>query len=221
MIKLGKNMYANGLKRVLDFLVASIALIFLSPLFLLLIILVRIKLGSPVFFIQIRPGLSEKPFKIYKFRSMVNHDQKNKRILSDEQRLTRFGRLLRSLSMDELPELINVIRGDMSLVGPRPLLPDYLPYYSPQQRLRHNVRPGITGWAQINGRNTLSWKNKFELDIWYVKHCSFLLDCKIILFTLLKIIQREGINAAGHATMTRFDVEFQERHHLNKQKEIS
>lgn len=219
-IKPRKNMYSKWVKRILDFIVASIVLILLFPLLLLFAILVRIKLGSPIFFKQTRPGLHEKCFTIYKFRTMLDNRNEHHYLLPDEQRLTRFGRLLRNLSIDELPELVNVIKGQMSLVGPRPLLPEYLPYYSPEQRLRHNVRPGITGWAQINGRNRLSWDNKFELDNWYVKHCSFFLDSKIIFYTLFKIIKREGINAEGHATMTRLDLEFENKNSLTKSKEI-
>lgn len=198
-------------KRIFDFIAASIILILLSPIILLLSFLVRFFIGSPIIFRQLRPGLNEKPFYLYKFRTMLDTKDKQGCLLSDDKRLTKFGTLLRSLSLDELPEFINVLRGEMSLVGPRPLLIEYLPFYTPQQRLRHNVRPGITGWAQINGRNTLNWEEKFEFDVWYIKHSSFALDIKIILLTLIKIIKREGINAKGHATMTRFDLESKEK----------
>ncbi len=200
-------MYSKRIKRILDFFIAMILLVLFSPLFLVLFLLIRFYLGSPVIYRQIRPGIHEKPFCLFKFRTMQNRYDEQGKLLEDHERLTPFGRLLRSSSLDELPELINVLKGEMSLVGPRPLLMDYLPHYSPEQRERHHVRPGITGYAQINGRNTLSWKNKFELDIWYVKNCSFLLDCKIIFLTMIKTLKREGINALGQATMTRFDDE--------------
>lgn len=200
-------MYYQLSKRLFD-VAASITILFiLSPVIILLCILIRIFMGSPIFFKQSRPGLHEQPFYVYKFRTMLNAKNTAGHLLSDEDRLTPFGRLLRSSSLDELPELINVIKGDMSLVGPRPLLMEYLPYYSEEQRLRHSIRPGITGWAQINGRNTLSWKKKFEFDIDYVKHATFSVDIKILFLTIIKIIKREGISAAGHATMTRFDLE--------------
>lgn len=204
-------MYSQYFKRILDFSVASILLLILAPLFLLLFLLVRFCLGAPVFFRQQRPGLNEKPFYIFKFRTMLDKRDKKGQLLSDAQRLTPFGSLLRSLSMDELPELINILKGEMSLVGPRPLLMEYLPFYSETQKKRHLMRPGITGWAQVNGRNTLGWNDKFDLDLWYVKNCSFALDCKIIFLTLVKIIRREGINAIGEATMTRFDLEVKQK----------
>lgn len=190
-----------------DFVFALLLLITLLPFFIFFMIAIRIFLGSPVFFRQLRPGLQSKPFELYKFRTMSNHRDHFGNLLSDEKRLTRFGKFLRSCSIDELPELFNILKGDMSFVGPRPLLMDYLPYYNAEQKKRHNVRPGLTGWAQINGRNSLSWKKKFELDGWYADNCSFFLDVKIILLTIVKIIKREGINAEGHATMTRFDDE--------------
>ncbi len=190
-------------------MVASTLLVILSPFLLLLCVLVYLFLGSPIIFKQQRPGLHEKPFFLYKFRTMLDAKDSNGNLLSDAERLTRFGRLLRMLSLDELPELINILKGEMSLVGPRPLLMEYLPYYSCRERLRHSVRPGITGWAQINGRNTLTWKKKFELDVWYVEHLSFRLDMEIIFKTIIKTINREGITAVGHATMTRFDKENQ------------
>lgn len=168
--------------------------------------MVRIFLGSPILFKQQRPGLNEKLFTLYKFKTMRDIRDKNGNLLEDKDRLTKFGKILRSLSLDELPELINVLIGDMSLVGPRPLLMEYLPYYTEEQKLRHMVRPGITGWAQVNGRNHLTWKKKFECDIWYVKNYSFLIDVKIILITVVKIFKREGINAVGETTMSRFDL---------------
>jgi lipopolysaccharide/colanic/teichoic acid biosynthesis glycosyltransferase len=194
-------------KRIFDIVVAAGFLILFSPLILLLSLLVRIFMGSPILFSQRRPGLNEKAFYLYKFRTMLNTYDKRGEPLSDAQRLTRFGKFLRASSLDELPELFNVLKGEMSLVGPRPLLMEYLPYYSLKQRLRHRVRPGITGWAQIHGRNTLSWEKKFDLDVWYVEHGSFLLDIQILFKTVGKIFKREGIHAVGHATMNRFDVE--------------
>lgn len=204
-------MYYKFGKRIFDLVIASIMLMLLSPLLLLVALLVRIKLGTPVIFKQQRPGLNEKSFSLFKFRTMLNSKDNQGKLLSDQDRLTGFGSLLRSLSLDELPELINVIKGDMSLVGPRPLLVEYLPWYSDRQKCRHAVRPGITGWAQVNGRNALSWEHKFELDVWYVEHCSFMLDMKILCMTISKTIKREGINAAGQATMSRFDLEVQHK----------
>jgi lipopolysaccharide/colanic/teichoic acid biosynthesis glycosyltransferase len=199
--------YYNCSKRIFDVAAATAMLILLLPILLLLSLLVRIFIGSPVLFTQLRPGLNENIFKLYKFRTMRDSRDAAGCLLSDAQRMTKFGKLLRSLSLDELPELIKVIKGDMSLVGPRPLLVEYLPYYTTEQRIRHTIRPGISGWAQINGRNALSWKRKFELDIWYVNNASLLLDIKILCITVFKIFKREGISAAGHATMTRFDLE--------------
>lgn len=194
-------------KRIFDILAASTILLAILPLLFVIGLLVRIFIGSPILFRQSRPGMDEKIFKLYKFRTMRNLKDKKGNLLSDEKRLTRFGRLLRSLSLDELPELINVLKGEMSLVGPRPLLIEYLPHYTSEQRVRHHVKPGITGWAQINGRNSLSWQQKFELDIWYVKHACLALDIKIIFLTFMKVIKREGISAKHHATMPRFDSE--------------
>jgi lipopolysaccharide/colanic/teichoic acid biosynthesis glycosyltransferase len=191
-------------KRALDVAGAAAGLILLSPLLLLLAAVIRLKMGKHVFFTQVRPGYHGKPFTIYKFRTMANLTDAEGKLLPDDRRLTRFGRFLRSTSLDELPELWNVLRGDMSLVGPRPLLMHYLPLYNDHQRRRHEVKPGITGWAQVNGRNALSWEDRFHLDVWYVDHCSFLLDLKILLLTLLKTIRREGISAEGHATMPQF-----------------
>ncbi len=200
-------MYRERMKRVFD-IFGAIVLLFLSlPLLLLISILIRIFLGTPIIFKQLRPGLNEKPFYLYKFRTMREVKDKSGNMLDDAKRLTTFGKCLRSLSIDELPELINILKGEMSFVGPRPLLMEYLPFYTEEQRLRHSVLPGITGWAQVNGRNTLSWEKKFELDVWYVKHRSFFLDVKIILLTMIKVFKREGINAEGLATMSRFDFE--------------
>lgn len=180
------------------------ALGMLSPILLILAALVRFKLGSPVLFRQKRPGLGSVPFQMLKFRSMRDAVDAHGTTLPDAERLTSFGRLLRSTSLDELPGLWNVLVGNMSLVGPRPLLMEYLPLYSPEQARRHEVRPGITGWAQVNGRNALSWDEKFALDVWYVDHQSLWLDIKILFLTVLKVFKREGISAAGEATMPRF-----------------
>jgi sugar transferase EpsL len=175
-----------------------------SPLLGIIALLVRLQLGTPVLFKQVRPGLYGKPFTIYKFRTMTDARDKNGDLLPDAQRLTKLGRFLRSTSLDELPELWNVIKGDISLVGPRPLLMQYLDRYTPGQARRNKVKPGLTGWAQVNGRNAITWEKKFELDVWYVDHCSVFLDIRIILMTLLKVFQREGIAAAGEATMQEF-----------------
>ena len=181
-----------------------LGLIVLAPLFALVAIAVRVDVGSPVMFRQARPGLNGCPFKLIKFRTMRDACDSEGQTLPDEARLTRFGNFLRSTSLDELPELWNVVRGEMSLVGPRPLLMQYLPRYSARQARRHEVRPGITGWTQINGRNTLSWEEKFDLDIWYVENHSFILDLKILLKTLAKVFSRDGVSAQGHATMPEF-----------------
>ncbi|AJE21236.1 Bacterial sugar transferase family protein [Azotobacter chroococcum NCIMB 8003] len=192
------------LKRLFDLLVATTALLLLAPLLLVLAWLVRRRIGAPVLFRQLRPGLHGRPFALLKFRSMREALDERGRPLPDAERLTPFGRFLRASSLDELPELWNVLRGDMSLVGPRPLLMEYLPLYTPEQARRHAVRPGITGWAQVNGRNALSWEEKFRLDVWYVDHRSFRLDLRILLLTLKRVLAREGINAEGEATMARF-----------------
>ena len=192
------------MKRLLDFIAALLGLIALALPLLLLMALIRRKLGSPVFFAQVRPGMHGKPFKMVKFRSMTSERGTDGELLPDAERLTPFGRFLRSTSLDELPELCNVLKGDMSLVGPRPLLMEYLPLYSPEQARRHEVRPGITGWAQVNGRNAISWEDKFKLDVWYVDHCSLWLDIKILWLTVKKVLVREGISAAGEATMGKF-----------------
>lgn len=192
------------MKRTFDFLISFLLLVILSPVYLLLSLLVWLFLGWPVIFTQVRPGLHGKLFRLYKFRSMRDQRDDQGHLLPDEQRLTRFGRFLRSSSLDELPELFNVLKGDMSLVGPRPLLVQYLERYTPEQARRHEVRPGITGWAQVNGRNAITWEEKFALDVWYVDHRSFWLDIRILLMTLGKVFKREGISAAGSATAPEF-----------------
>jgi len=192
------------MKRLLDLFIAIPLLILLLPVMLTTALLVRIKLGSPVLFKQQRPGLHGKPFTLLKFRTMTNERDANGELLPDAVRLTSFGKALRRYSLDELPQLFNVIKGDMSLVGPRPLLMEYLNYYTPEQARRHEVKPGITGWAQVNGRNAISWEEKFALDVWYVDNWSFILDLKILWLTLLKVIKSEGINQPGQATMERF-----------------
>ena len=191
-------------KRLFDFSASLAALLLLSPVLLLLAVLVRVKIGSPVFFIQTRPGLHGQPFQMIKFRTMTNACREDGSLLPDVERLTRFCRFLRSTSLDELPELWNVLKGEMSLVGPRPLLMEYLPLYSPEQARRHEVKPGITGWAQVNGRNAISWEDKFQLDVWYVDHQSFWLDLKILLLTIKNVIYRQDINAAGDTAMPLF-----------------
>jgi sugar transferase EpsL len=191
-------------KRIFDFALALLALIILSPLIVYIAALVRTKLGSPVLFRQLRPGLGGVPFTIYKFRTMTNKRDAQGKLLPDGERLPRFGRFLRSTSLDELPELLNVLKSEMSIVGPRPLLMQYLGRYTPEQMRRHDIKPGVTGLAQINGRNVLSWEEKFALDTWYIDHYSFGLDLKIILLTVLKILRREGINQPGQATAEEF-----------------
>lgn len=191
-------------KRLFDMILSVSALVILSPVLVVLALLVRLKLGSPILFRQIRPGLNEKPFNMLKFRTMTDMFGADGVLLPDSERLTRFGRFLRASSLDELPELFNVLKGDMSLVGPRPLLMQYLERYSPEQARRHEVKPGITGWAQVNGRNAISWEEKFKLDVWYVAHWSLWLDIKIIILTIWKIIKREGISQPGQATMEEF-----------------
>lgn len=192
------------MKRLIDLIVSVLALALLAPVFLLLGLMIRLKLGSPVLFRQTRPGMNGQPFTMVKFRTMRNASDHHGAPLPDSERLTPFGRLLRSTSLDELPELWNVLKGDMSLVGPRPLLMEYLPLYSQEQHRRHEVRPGITGWAQVNGRNALCWEDKFKLDVWYVDNRTILLDLKILFLTVKKVFVREGISAAGEATMPRF-----------------
>jgi lipopolysaccharide/colanic/teichoic acid biosynthesis glycosyltransferase len=191
-------------KRLFDVLVSAAAMFILSPIFAALAVLVRIKLGRPVLFRQTRPGLHGQPFTVLKFRTMVEAVDANGSPLADAERLTAFGQFLRRWSLDELPELYNVVRGDMSLVGPRPLLMEYLPLYSAEQARRHEVRPGLTGWAQVNGRNAISWDRKFALDLWYVDHSSMLLDLKILWLTTRNVFTRHGISAEGEATMPKF-----------------
>lgn len=191
-------------KRLIDVTLASIALVLLLPLLALIAAAVRLDLGAPIVFRQARPGLGGQLFTLYKFRTMRDARDRDGALLPDAQRLTRFGRFLRSTSLDELPELFNVLRGEMSLIGPRPLLPEYLPLYSADQRRRHDVRPGITGWAQVNGRNDLSWPERFALDTYYVDHMSWRLDARILALTLLRVLRREGISQEGHATMEPF-----------------
>lgn len=183
---------------------AATGLLLCAPILAVIALLVRLKLGSTVLFRQQRPGLHGKPFTLYKFRTMTNARDANGNLLPDADRLTNFGRFLRRTSLDELPELINVLKGDMSLVGPRPLLMHYLDRYTPEQARRHEVQPGITGWAQINGRNAVSWEEKFRLDVWYVDHVSFWLDLKILFLTAWKVLRKEGISQAGYATMPEF-----------------
>lgn len=192
------------IKRIIDIVISFFALFMLSPVLLIVWVAVRISLGKPVFFKQLRPGLKCVPFEMVKFRTMNPGVTKEGSDLHDSLRVTRFGTLLRAASLDELPELWNVLKGDMSLVGPRPLLMEYLPLYSERQSRRHEVKPGITGWAQINGRNALSWEEKFDLDVWYVEHQSFWLDMKILALTIVKVFKREGISQEGHATMEKF-----------------
>lgn len=192
------------MKRVFDFVLALCGVLALALPLLVLIWLVRRKLGSPVFFRQVRPGLHGKPFEMVKFRTMTSERGPDGQLLPDVVRLTSFGRFLRAASLDELPELWNVLRGDMSLVGPRPLLMQYLPLYSAEQARRHEVRPGVTGWAQVNGRNAISWEDKFKLDVWYVDNQSLSLDIKILWLTVKKVLVRDGISGAGEATMSAF-----------------
>lgn len=194
----------NPLKRFLDIFAACALLLLLSPPLLILILIIRAKIGSPVFFTQVRPGQYGKPFRMIKFRTMTNARDPDGQLLPDAERLTPFGRFLRATSLDELPGLWAVIKGDMSLVGPRPLLMEYLPLYTPEQMRRHEILPGITGWAQVNGRNAISWEEKFALDVWYVDNQSLWLDIKILLLTVKKVFVREGISADGEATMSKF-----------------
>ena len=199
-----KGFYERFIKRPQDFILSLIALIVLSPVFLVLAILVRAKLGSPVIFKQERPGLNGRIFTLYKFRSMSDARDENGNLLPDEVRLTRFGKILRSTSLDELPELVNILKGDMSIVGPRPLLVRYLPLYNEHQARRHEVRPGFTGYAQVHGRNAITWEDKFDKDVYYVDHVSFLMDWKIIFRTVLTVLKREGISSSSSVTMEPF-----------------
>lgn len=197
-------MYAKYIKRILDFILSLLAIIVLSPILLIVAILVRTKLGSPIIFKQQRPGKDEKIFTLFKFRTMTDEKDENGKLLSDDVRLTKFGKLLRSTSLDELPELFNILKGDMSIVGPRPLLVKYLPLYNDEQKHRHDVCPGFTGYAQVNGRNALSWEDKFKLDVEYANSISFLLDIKIVLKTIKVVLCREGITSDTSITMEEF-----------------
>ncbi len=197
-------MYRLFFKRLLDIILSIVVLVLFSWLYVVLAILVRVKLGSPVLFTQDRPGKDEKIFKLYKFRSMTDKKDENGNLLPDEVRLTPFGKKLRSTSLDELPEFFNILKGDMSFVGPRPLLVKYLPLYNEEQKHRHDVRPGLTGWAQVNGRNLLSWEDKFEKDVYYARNVSFLLDLKIIFMTVAVVFNRSGITSETDATMETF-----------------
>ena len=198
-------MYLKIFKPLFDFILSLIGLIVLSPLFLVVFIALLINNHGKVFFLQDRPGKNEKIFKIIKFRTMNDKRDNEGNLLSDTKRLTAIGKIVRKTSLDEIPQLINVMKGDMSLIGPRPLLPEYLPLYSEEQRKRHLIKPGITGWAQINGRNAVEWKRKFEFDVWYVKNISLLLDLQIMFITLKKVAKLEGINREGEATNTTFN----------------
>ena len=192
------------MKRTFDLLVGLTGLLLLLPVFVGVAMLVRKRLGSPVLYSQVRPGLNGQPFRMIKFRTMTDQRGANGQLLSDAERLTPFGKFLRLTSLDELPELWNVVRGEMSLVGPRPLLMEYLPLYTAEQARRHEARPGITGWAQINGRNAIDWERRLELDVWYVDHASFLLDMKILVATFAKVVGRQGVSAPGEATVSKF-----------------
>jgi|SRR5690625_70543 len=192
------------MKRLFDFVVSLIAIIILSIPMLIVALIVRMKMGSPIIFTQKRPGLKGKPFYIYKFRTMTNETDKNGDLLPNEERITKSGQLIRKLSLDELPQLFNVLKGDISLVGPRPLLMEYLPLYNHEQARRHDVRPGITGWAQVNGRNAINWEERFELDVWYVDNQSFFLDIKILFMTVIKVFKREDVNKDDNTTMEPF-----------------
>lgn len=199
-----RTFYDKYIKRIIDFLLSLIGIIILSPVLLIVSIMVRTKLGSPILFKQERPGLNGKIFKMYKFRTMTNETDENGELLPDEVRLTKFGKFLRSSSLDELPEMFNILKGDMSIVGPRPLLVKYLPLYSERQSHRHDVRPGLTGYAQVNGRNAISWEEKFELDIFYVNNSSFMVDLMIFFKTIKKVFDREGISSDTSVTMEEF-----------------
>lgn len=199
------KMYKKFLKRLLDFLISAAVLLIIWPILLLIAIFLHFaNRGAGAFFTQARPGKNGKIFKVIKFKTMTDEKDANGKLLPDAQRLTKVGKFIRSTSLDELPQLINVLKGDMALIGPRPLLPEYLPLYSKEQARRHEVRPGITGWAQVHGRNAISWQEKFKLDVWYVDHCSLLVDIKIVFMTINKVIKREGISSATSVTMERF-----------------
>lgn len=198
-------MYNNFIKRILDFLTAALILLFMSPIFLITFVVLSIANGGSAFFFQKRPGKDERIFKIVKFKSMNDKKGPDGELLPDAERITKFGKFVRKTSLDELPQLWNVLKGDMSIIGPRPLLIRYLPLYNAEQKKRHNVRPGITGWAQVNGRNTISWEQKFEYDVWYVENISFIVDAKIFFMTFLKVFKGSDISSATHATMEDFE----------------
>jgi len=199
-----KGWYRKCGKRIFDIVVSAVALIVLSPIALMVAVAIRVRMGSPVIFRQVRAGLRGKPFVLYKFRTMLDLRDEEGNLLPDEQRLTNLGKLIRRLSLDEIPELWNVLKGDMSLVGPRPLLMEYLPLYTPEQARRHEVKPGMAGPVIMSGRNLLDWEQKFKLDVWYVDHLSFLLDLKILILTFWNVLKQEGISHEGHVTMPRF-----------------
>jgi len=213
---LKNDMYKFFLKRIIDIILSLVAILLLLPIYLLIIFLVWANLGSPILFKQERPGMNEKIFNIYKFRTMTNEFDKHNKLLPDESRLTKFGKFLRSTSLDELPSLWSVLKGDMSLVGPRPLLVEYLPFFSDSQARRHDIRPGITGWAQVNGRNAISWEEKFELDVWYVNNLSIFLDIKILWLTFIRVLVRDGISPEDKEIMPRFDSVMIERKGSNE-----
>lgn len=198
-------MYKHFFKRLLDFFISAAVLLIVWPILLLIAIFLHFaNRGAGAFFTQARPGKNGKIFKVIKFKTMTDEKDANGKLLPDAQRLTKVGKFIRSTSLDELPQLINVLKGDMALIGPRPLLPEYLPLYSKEQARRHEVRPGITGWAQVHGRNAISWQEKFKLDVWYVDHCSLAVDLKIIWLTIMKVVKREGISSATSVTMEPF-----------------
>ena len=197
-------MYKNLIKPILDFILAFLLIIIFSPIILIVALLIKLKLGSPILFTQERPGLNGKIFRIYKFRTMSDERDSKGDLLSDELRLKGFGKFIRKSSLDELPQLFNVLKGEMSFVGPRPLLVEYLELYNQEQAKRHNVKPGITGWAQVNGRNAISWEEKVKLDVYYVEHISFMLDCKILYMTFFKVLKRKDINSNTNITMEKF-----------------
>lgn len=201
-----RSIYENYIKRGLDIICAVSAILFFWWVFLIVAVLVRVKLGSPILFAQDRPGKNGKIFRLYKFRSMTDKRDAEGKLLPDDDRLPRFGRILRSTSMDELPEVFNILKGDMSIVGPRPLLVEYLPYYTEEEMHRHDVRPGLSGWAQVHGRNATGWEERFQYDLYYVDHCSFLLDCKVILMTVAKVLKRSDVLVGKQIPAGRLDV---------------
>lgn len=219
-MKSSGGIYRRFIKRPMDFVLALIAIVILIPLFIIVAFLVRMKLGSPIIFKQERPGMNEQIFTMYKFRTMTSRVDENGNLLPDNLRLTKFGKLLRSTSLDELPEIFNILKGDMSIVGPRPLATIYLPYYNSEEKLRHTVRPGLTGLAQINGRNTINWEERFGYDINYVNNITFLIDVKIVLKTVLKVFKREGVTVRGTTEVVSFHIYRQNQFDNNKEKRI-